>query len=79
MIPHTKVKFFSDTDLERLEKNVNEFTKQLEVIDIKITESTDDWTCLVIYRGADTTDKDVIFHQKTPKNDWFLLIKTRFY
>ena len=49
MIPHTKVKFFSDTDLERLEKNVNEFTKQLEVIDIKITESTDDWTCLVIY------------------------------
>ena len=69
MIPHTKVQFFSDTDLERLEKNVNEFTKQLEIIDIKITESTDDWTCLVIYRGVDATDKDVIFHQKTSKND----------
>lgn len=69
MIPHVKVKFFSDTDLERLEVNVNEFTKQREIIDIKITESSDDWTCLVIYRGSDVADKDVIFHQKTPKND----------
>lgn len=69
MIPHVKVKFFSDTDLERLEVNVNEFTKQREIIDVKITESADDWTCLVIYRGSDLTDKDVIFHQKTPKND----------
>ena len=68
MIPHVKVKFFSDTDLERLEANVNEFTKQREIIDVKITESADDWTCLVIYRGSDTMDKDVIFHQKTPKN-----------
>ena len=69
MIPHVKVKFFSDTDLERLEVNVNEFTKQREIIDVKITESIDDWTCLVIYRGSDVTDKDVIFYQKTPKND----------
>ena len=67
MIPHTKVKFFSDTDLERLEVNVNDFTKQREIIDIKLSESSDDWTCVVIYRGADLTDRDVIFHQKTPR------------
>ena len=68
MISHIKVKFFSDTDLVRLEKTVNKFTKECEIVDIKLTESLEDWTCVVIYRGSQSSDDDTVFvtknHQK---------------
>lgn len=67
MISHIKVKFFSDTDLVRLEKTVNKFTKECEIVDIKLTESLEDWTCVVIYRGSQSADDDTVFVTKTIK------------
>ena len=63
-----KVKFFSDVDLVRLEETVNDFIKTREFVDIKLTESSDDWSCVVIYRGS-PSDNNSQFTQKTPKNN----------
>ena len=48
----SKVKFFSDSDLERLEDAVNSFIEKRDVLDIKLSESNDDWTCVVVYKGS---------------------------
>ena len=43
----TKIKFFNEKDTE---KSINDFMKDKDIVDVKISECNDDTTVMVIYK-----------------------------
>ena len=43
----TKIKFFNETDTE---KSINDFMKDKDIVDVKLSETDDQSTVMVIYK-----------------------------